>query len=133
MKDTKNLSTSIDCPWQKVYEFARNPENLPLWASGIGTNLRREGSRFIVDLAGGPVEIRFVDRNELGVLDHFVTTSDGQVFFNPMRVVENDGGAEVIFTVFRFPGVSEEQFVADAATVARDLQALKAVLEGGKV
>jgi hypothetical protein len=129
MHTAKTLSTSIRRPARDVYDFLRDPENLPSWASGIGTNLRRDGARWIIDMPDGPVEIRFVDRNDVGVLDHFVTTSDGRVFFNPMRVVDNDGDSEVIFTVFQFAGVSDDQFVADAATVARDLQTLKTLLE----
>lgn len=129
MHNARTLSTSIKRRAHEVYEFARHPENLPHWASGIGTNLRRDGSRWLIDMPDGCVEIRFIDRNDFGILDHFVTTTDGRVFYNPMRVVDNDDGSELIFTVFQFPGVSHEQFVADADTVARDLHALKALLE----
>ncbi len=132
MHNAKTLSTSIRRPGHEVYNFVRNPENLPSWATGVGTNLRRDGSRWIIDMPDGPVEIRFVDRNDFGVLDHFVTTGDGHVFFNPMRVVDNDVDSEIIFTVFQCPGVSDDQFIADAETVARDLQSLKALLEAQK-
>jgi hypothetical protein len=129
MFNARTLSTSIERHAHEVYEFVRNPENLPHWASGIGTNLRRDGSRWLIDMPDGCVEIRFTDRNDFGILDHFVTTAGGRVFFKPLRVVEYDVDSEVIFTVFQFPGVSNTQFVADAETVARDLQALKALLE----
>lgn len=129
MHNAKTLSTSIKRPAHEVYNFVRDPENLPRWATGIGTNLRRDGSRWIVDMPDGPVEIRFADHNDYGILDHFVTTSDGRVFFNPMRVVENDAHSEIIFTVFQLSGVSDEQFADDVQTVARDLQSLKALLE----
>lgn len=125
----KQLSVGIKRPPSVVYDFVRSPENLPRWASGIGSNPRREGERWIIDMPDGPVEIRFVEKNELGVLDHFVTAGDGTVFFNPMRVVPNNLGSEVSFSVFQFPGVSDEQFLTDAETVSRDLQALKALLE----
>jgi hypothetical protein len=45
-----------------------------------------------------------------------------------MRVVPNGAGAEVLVTVFRRPGMSDEAFAADAAWVLRDLLALKALL-----
>lgn len=46
-----------------------------------------------------------------------------------MRVVPNGDGSEVVFTLFRQPGMTDEQFAADAAWVAKDLAALKAVFE----
>lgn len=30
-----HISVSINCPVDKVYEFASNPENLPKWAAGL--------------------------------------------------------------------------------------------------
>jgi hypothetical protein len=39
------------------------------------------------------------------------------------------GGSEVIFTLSRRRGVGEDEFVADARAVKRDLEALKALLE----
>ena len=47
-----------------------------------------------------------------------------------MRVIANAEGAEVLLTLLRQPGMSEQQFVADAEWVRRDLNALKGLLEG---
>ena len=68
--------------------------------------------------------------NPWGVLDHHVTLPTGAVVYSPMRVVANGAGSEVSFTLFRLPGVLDEQFAADATWVQRDLHALKRVLEG---
>jgi hypothetical protein len=46
-----------------------------------------------------------------------------------MRVFGNDTGSEVVFTVYRRAGTTEEQFAADAAQVAADLHQLKTLLE----
>jgi len=78
----------------------------------------------------GPIRIRFTPPNELGVLDHRVIAASGAETLNPMRVMANGTGSEVAFTLFRPPGMSAVAFDADAAAVARDLQALKALLEG---
>ena len=75
----------------------------------------------------GRVSVRFVPRNELGVLDHEVTLSDGTVTYNPLRVVPHPEGAEVIFTL---RGVDDDEFERDAAMVAEDLARLRAVFEG---
>lgn len=63
------------------------------------------------------------------MLDHDVTLLSGITIHNPMRVMPNAAGSEVVFSLFRLPGVSEETFEQDAAWVARDLQALKRALE----
>jgi hypothetical protein len=47
----------------------------------------------------------------------------------PLLVVPNGDGAEVVFTLFRQPEMTDERFAADVAWVERDLTALKAVLE----
>ena len=55
--------------------------------------------------------------------------ASGETAHNPMRVVANGEGSEVIFTLFRRPGVAEEDFAADVRAVQRDLEALKELLE----
>ena len=45
----------------------------------------------------------------------------------PLRT--NETGAEVIFILFRQPGMSDEKFRADAEQVKKDLQTLKDLLK----
>jgi hypothetical protein len=61
-------------------------------------------------------------------MDHWVHLSDGQIIYVPLRIVENGSGAEVLLTLFRQPGMSDEQFAADADWVRRDLLALKSMV-----
>ncbi len=77
----------------------------------------------------GPVVIAFVPSNDHGVLDHDVTLPSGETVHNPMRVIAAGGGSEVVFTLRRAPGMTDEEFTQDAATVSADLAALKRVLE----
>jgi hypothetical protein len=77
----------------------------------------------------GKVKVRFADRNAFGVLDHDVTLESGVTIHNPMRVLSNAGGSEVVFSLFRRPGITDAEFESDASAVARDLSALKALLE----
>jgi hypothetical protein len=69
--------------------------------------------------------LRFVPRNDLGVLDHYVRTAAGEEILNPMRILENGSGSEVLFTLFQRPDMSEEAFLADAAMVEADLGRLQ--------
>jgi carbon monoxide dehydrogenase subunit G len=126
---SRTLSVSIERPPADVYDFVSNPENLPKWAPGLCRSVRRSEGQWIVETPDGPVKFRFVERNELGVLDHSVSPAPGLEIMNPMRVVPNGSGSEVIFTVFQRPGMSAEQFTEDTGLVERDLRTLKTILE----
>jgi hypothetical protein len=128
-ESVRHVSVTIDRPPQDVYEFAVNPENLPLWAKGLSSGIRRVGDEWVADSPMGPVKVRFAARNACGVLDHDVVLPSGETVYNPMRVVANGTASEVIFTLFRRPDMSEEQYAADGGAVLRDLSALKSVLE----
>ena len=127
----RTIGVAIERSPREVYAFAVVPENLPRWAAGLGTAGERSGDAWVAQMEVGPVTVRFVERNELGVLDHIVTLPDGQEVYNPMRVVPNGTGSEVSFTLFRLPGMTDAQLKADAAQVQRDLETLKGILEGG--
>jgi hypothetical protein len=129
MLPTRTLSVSIGCEPDKVYEFVSNPENLPKWAKGLGTSVRKQGADWIVDTPQGPVKVRFADKNVFGVLDHYVTTASGVQAYVPLRVLSNSPGSEVIFTLFRLPGMSDEKYAEDMKLVERDLKTLKDLLE----
>ena len=127
--ESRTLSITITCFPRKVYEFASNPENLPRWAAGLCTSVRRSDTGWIVETPQGPMQIRFAEKNDFGVLDHYVTTAQGVEIYVPMRVVPNGSGSEVIFTLFKTPGMSDKQFADDAGMVQQDLKTLKSILE----
>ena len=129
MPHSRTVTVSIDCPPRHVYDFISNPENLPRWAAGLGRSVSRVDGRWIVQTSSGPIGLRFVDRNDLGVLDHQVTLESGEEILVPMRVVANGTGSEVMVTVFRLPGTSAETFDEDVTLVERDLTTLKRTLE----
>ena len=73
--------------------------------------------------------IVFTPRNAFGVVDHTVTLSSGAEIPVPMRVIANCDGAEVLFTLFQTPHMTQAEFTRDGEWVGRDLAALKALLE----
>ena len=42
----------IERNWRDVYAFAARPENMPLWASGLGSGLEPDGEDWV---AHGPL------------------------------------------------------------------------------
>ncbi|WP_309784111.1 MULTISPECIES: SRPBCC family protein [unclassified Caballeronia] len=127
--ESKTISISIQRSPQDVYEFMSQPASFARWASGLGKPLGNEGTVWRFEGENGPVIVRFTERNAFGVLDHVVELHDGTEVRVPMRTVANGTGTEVLFTLFRVPGMSDDKFAADAQWVFRDLNTLKALLE----
>ncbi len=126
---SRTLSVSINCPPSKVYDFVSNPKNLPKWATGLCKSIGKSNNDWIVETPQGPMKIRFIEKNDFGVLDHYVTVAPGVEVYVPMRVLPNGSGSVVIFTLFRLPDMSDEKYAEDAGWVERDLKTLKKVLE----
>lgn len=126
---SRHISISINRSPEEVYEFASRPENLPKWAAGLSNGIRKEGEEWITDSPMGPVKVKFAERNSYGVLDHDVTLPSGVVIHNPLRILTNETGSEVVFTLYRQPDMTDEQFVGDAEMVDSDLRSLKKILE----
>ncbi|HEX4444474.1 MAG TPA: SRPBCC family protein [Galbitalea sp.] len=125
----QRVSQFIGRSAETVAAFAGNPENLPLWAAGLSAGIRREGRRWFTDSPMGVVEVTFVGDQTVGILDHDVTLPDGTIVRNPMRVLQKDGGAEVVFTVVRLPSTSNADFERDVALVRADLARLRDRME----
>jgi hypothetical protein len=125
------VSVSIERPLSAVYDFTSVPENFPTWASGLGSSLERTSEgEWVAEMPEGRVTIRFSEFNRFGVLDHTVIPAPGVEIYVLLRVVANgDAGSEILLTLFRQPGMSDEKFAADAEWVLSDLQKLKALLE----
>ena len=131
--ETRTISVSIRRSAAAVYAFAAQPENFPKWASGLGSALYKDGDEWIAETPDGPMRVRFAEPNEFGVLDHAVIPEDGAPIYIPLRVIANGQGAEVLVTLFRGSGVSDDKFEDDADWVLRDLQALRELLESSGV
>jgi hypothetical protein len=127
--EVRHVSVSISRTPQEVYRFTSKVENLLRWATGLGKSIQNVNGEWIVNGPIGRVKVRFVEQNALGVLDHDVVLESGETVHNPVRVVPNGAGSEVVFSLFRRPGVSERQFAEDARTVAKDLGLLKSLIE----
>jgi hypothetical protein len=126
----KHISIFVRRSADDVYRFASQPENLPKWAAGLGGSIEREGDKWMA--TSGPLgwlEVRMAPKNDFRVLDHDVVVGSGETFHNPMRVLPNGEGSEVVFTLFHREGVTVEELERDAEAVGRDLTTLKGLLE----
>jgi hypothetical protein len=130
MMRSRIINISIQRDHRTVYGFVSNLENLPRWAGKAFKSIKQLDGEWIAETTQGTVRVSLVERNEFGVLDHYVKTSTGTELFIPMRVVKNGDGSEVIFTLFQTPEMSDVQFDEDAKLVEQDLFSLKNIMEG---
>ena len=131
MAESKHLSETIARSAAEVYEYASDPANLPEWASGLGSSAEHVDGQWFVDSPDGRLTIVFAERNDYGILDHDVTLPSGETVHNPMRVIPDGDGCEVVFTLRRQPGMTDADFARDEGLVRADLRALKQLLERG--
>jgi hypothetical protein len=124
-----HLSVPISRSAREVYDYARDPAHLPEWAAGLGGSIERVGTRWFADSPIGNVMVTIAGHNEFGVLDHTVTLPSNETVYNPMRVIPDGTGCEVVFTLRRSAGVTDEDFDADRAAIVADLATLKRLCE----
>ncbi|MDQ8043495.1 MAG: SRPBCC family protein [Solirubrobacteraceae bacterium] len=130
---SQTLTTSIDRPPQAVYDYIRDPRHMPTWAPGFTSEVHEEDGTWIAQTTEGPVTVAFVPDNDFLIADHVVTVSDTVQVLNPIRVLPNAEGAEVIFTVVQEEGQNDAEFEEILALVSGDLALLKRTLEGAAV
>lgn len=121
-----NLSISINRHADDVYAYISNPEKLPEWAAGLGNGVQRtnEENVWLVNTPKGQASVRFTEKNKFRIADHYVN----EVYI-PIRVLEHNGGSEIVFTLFRLPNMTDEEFKMDMAAVQKDLETVKKIME----
>jgi hypothetical protein len=128
--ESVHVSTTIDRPAEEVYAYASDPRNLSNWAAGLARQeVELLEGVWVVESPMGRVTVEFAPSNPFGVLDHEVTLPSGESVSNPMRVVPNADGCDVIFTVRRRAGMSASEFAADTDAVAADLATLRDLMQ----
>jgi hypothetical protein len=128
MTEARTVSVSLERSAAAVYNYLSDPASFPKWSLFI-TDIRNDGNGWLVTTPNGTVRMTFTSKNEFGVLDHHVTVNPQRRVYVPMRVVSNGDGSEVLFTVFRAAGMSDDEYEKDIAMVRTDLARLKRTLE----
>ena len=128
--ESLHLSTTIDRPPEEVYAYASDPRNLSNWAAGLADReVELVDGVWVAESPMGRVTVEFAPANPFGVLDHDVTLPSGETVTNPVRVIPNGDGCDVVFTVHRRTGVSASEFAADTDAVAADLATLRDLMQ----
>lgn len=128
----QTVTETVATPPDAVYDFARQMDKLPLWASGLAAGVTQENGEWFTQSPMGRVKVEMVPHNDLRVLDHEVTLPNGVKVHNAFRVTPALEYSVLTFVVLKMPGTTEEDFAKDVAHVTSDLQKLRQLLEGGQ-
>ena len=128
--EAHHISITINRAFAEVNDFVSQPANFEQWAAGLGQGFKQvNGAEWVFGTGDNLAKIRFTEKNPFGVVDHYVYPQPDVEIYVPMRVVANEDGSEVIFTLFRRPEMTDQELAGDSAAVLRDLETLKALLE----
>jgi AAA+ superfamily predicted ATPase len=128
--DVTHVTIGIQRSANDVYDFLSVPQNFPKWAPGFCLSIEETNTdnTWKIQTSNGEAHVAFVEKNKLGVVDHYVTMNSITVYV-PLRVIARGSGSIVVFTLFQQPGMSDSDFEGDRAAVEKDLQQLKSLLE----
>jgi hypothetical protein len=120
---TATVTTVLDAPRDAVFSFLADIENLPRWATEFARELRHDGGRHVVvnRLGKFVFEIRADERT--GVIDMFAGPSESEMAVFPTRAgALPDGLTAYTFTMFQGPGMPDELFESQHASLVREFR-----------
>jgi hypothetical protein len=127
---TRTIAVTIDAPLAQVAADLADPTTHPSWATEFyaGPVRPAAGGEFTasVPMMGGEIHHRIDADTSRGILDlYFALQGAPYGPPIPVRLVPNGDGVDVLWTLARFPGVSEQAWEQGLASMGRELQALK--------
>ena len=120
---SETVTRVLPAPRREVFAYLSDIENLPAWATEFARELKVEDGRYKVVNGLGEFYFR-IEADELtGVIDMLAGPAETEMALFPTRVVELPGGRSAFtFTMFQGPGMSDELFEAQHASLVRELE-----------
>lgn len=129
---SETVTAVLQAPAEEVFAYVSDIENLPEWATEFARELKHEGGRHTVvnNLGEFVFEIRADQRT--GVVDMLAGPTVDELAVFPTRVVALPGGSAAFsFTMFQGPGMPDELFEAQHASLQREFENIRRRFPGG--
>jgi hypothetical protein len=128
---SESVTTVLDAPAEDVFAYLSRIDNLPEWATEFARELRWENGKAIVRNGLGEFLFRIEAEPGTGVIDMFTGPTADELALFPTRVVALRGERSAFtFTMFQGPGLSDELFESQHASLLRELEGLQARFAG---
>ena len=124
---SETVTAVLEAPRDDVFEYLSRIENLPEWATEFARELKwRDGEAVVVNGLGELV-FRIRAEPDSGVIDMLAGPSADELALFPARVVSlpNDRSA-FTFTMFQGPGMPDELFESQHASLQREFENIEA-------
>jgi hypothetical protein len=126
---SETVTTVLPVPRDRVFEYMSDIRNLPEWATEFARELREEDGEYRVvnNLGEFVFEIRADEGT--GVIDMYAGPSRDQLAVFPTRAVAlPDGRTSYSFTMFQAPGMPDELFESQHASLKREFENIETIL-----
>jgi hypothetical protein len=124
------VTAVLDAPKEDVFAYLSEIDNLPRWATEFARELRYEEGRAKVVNGLGEFYFSIEADAETGVIDMYAGPSDEELMLFPTRVVPlPDGRSVYSFTMFQAPGMPDDLFESQHASLQREFENIRREVE----
>jgi hypothetical protein len=128
---SRTVTTVLPAPKEEVFAYLADVENLPRWATEFARELKVVEGRYKVVNGLGEFFFRLEADEGTGVIDMLAGPTEDELALFPTRVVGLPGRRSAFtFTMFQGPGMSDELFESQYASLLRELENLERELSG---
>ena len=125
---SETVTTVVDAPHTAVFDFLADIENLPRWATEFARELKHERGDYKVVNGLGEFFFEIHADPATGVIDMLAgPTKDGLAVFPTRAVALSDGRTAYTFTMFQTPGMPDELFESQYASLKREFENIERV------
>jgi hypothetical protein len=123
---SRTVTTVLNAPKDRVFDFLARVENLPKWATEFARELKVEDGRTKVVNGLGEFDFTIDSDAGTGVIDMYAGPSPDELALFPTRVVGlPDGSSAYTFTMFQAPGMPDELFESQYRSLLREFKNIR--------
>ena len=124
--NARSVTATFHAPATEVFAYLADVENLPEWATEFARELKVVDGKHKVVNGLGEFFFRIDSDPESGVIDMRAGPTEDELALFPTRVVAlPDGGSAFTFTMFQTPGMPDDLFESQHASLLRELENLE--------
>jgi hypothetical protein len=125
------VTAVLRAPQPEVFAYMADIDHLPEWATEFARELRRDGGDYKVVNGLGEFYFAIQADPASGVIDMFAGPAKDSMAVFPTRAVSlPDGRTAYSFTMFQTPGMPDELFDAQHASLRREFANIERILAG---
>jgi hypothetical protein len=126
---SETVTTVLPVSRQRVFDYMSEVRNLPEWATEFARELREEDGEYKVVNGLGEFVFEIRADKQSGVIDMYAGPTREEMAVFPTRAVSlPDGRTSYSFTMFQLPGMPDDLFEAQHASLRREFDNLERIL-----